>query len=146
MRGSRRFGHAAGRERQLPSFFGIHQQIGRSFSARLDSVVDLVSMPLKHAAWRHIGRLSATRTVHLDASQADASQELGSVDQNRFYFHIDNGRRYPDETGSVFLTTDDAVEHAAIVAHEFAQDGSWSGFAVVMTDRRGREIVRLRIG
>jgi len=34
-------------------------QIGRSFSDSLDSVVNLASVPLKHAAWRHIERLSS---------------------------------------------------------------------------------------
>jgi hypothetical protein len=34
--------------------FGIHQQIGRSFSDSIDSVVNLAGIPLKHAAWRHI--------------------------------------------------------------------------------------------
>jgi hypothetical protein len=32
--------------------FGIHQQIGHSFSERSDSVVSLVRVPLKYAAWR----------------------------------------------------------------------------------------------
>lgn len=33
--------------------FGIHQPIGHSFSERLDSVVSLVRVPLKYAAWRY---------------------------------------------------------------------------------------------
>jgi hypothetical protein len=39
--------------------FGIHQQIGRSFSDSVNSVVSLAGIPLKHAAWRHIERLSS---------------------------------------------------------------------------------------
>jgi hypothetical protein len=35
------------------------------------------------------------------------------------------GSRYPDETGSVFSTADDATAHAILVAQELAQDGSW---------------------
>src|SRR6202790_5854258 len=42
--------------------FGIHQQIGRSFSGSVDSVVNLAGIPLKHAAWRHIERLSSPRS------------------------------------------------------------------------------------
>jgi len=33
--------------------FGIHQQIDHSFSERLDSVVNLVRVPLKYAASRY---------------------------------------------------------------------------------------------
>src|SRR5882757_6212344 len=40
------------------AIFGLHQQIGRDVSDRLDSTLDLISVSLKHAAWRHIGRLS----------------------------------------------------------------------------------------
>ena len=39
------------------AIFGLHQQIGRDVSDRLDSTLDLISVSLKHAAWRHIGRL-----------------------------------------------------------------------------------------
>src|ERR1700730_13546223 len=121
--------------------FGIHQQIGRSFSDSVDSVVNLAGIPLKHAAWRHIERLSSTRSAIFDLSQTEVSAE-GS----RFYFHVDNGSRYPDETGSVFSTADDATAHAIVVAQELAQDGSWHGSSIVVTDDRGHEIVRVRIG
>jgi len=121
--------------------FGIHQQIGRSFSDSVDSVVNLAGIPLKHAAWRHIERLSSPRSAIFDLSQTEVSAE-GS----RFYFHVDNGSRYPDETGSVFSTADDATAHAIVVAQELAQDGSWHGSSILVTDDRGHEIVRVRIG
>src|ERR1700676_4868985 len=121
--------------------FGIHQQIGRSFSDSVDSVVNLAGIPLKHAAWRHIERLSSPRSAIFDLSQTEVSAE-GS----RFYFHVDNGSRYPDETGSVFSTADDATAHAIVVAQELAQDGSWHGSSILVTDARGHEIVRVRIG
>jgi hypothetical protein len=35
---------------------GIHQQIGRSFSDRVDSLIDFGSVPLKQAARRHVER------------------------------------------------------------------------------------------
>jgi hypothetical protein len=51
--------------------FGIHQQIGRRFSDRVDSVVNLAGVPLKHAAWRHIERLSSSRSDIFDESQTE---------------------------------------------------------------------------
>jgi hypothetical protein len=50
---------------------GIHQQIGRSFSDSVDSVVSLAGIPLKHAAWRHIERLSSPRSAIFDLSQTE---------------------------------------------------------------------------
>ena len=120
--------------------FGIHQQIGRDLSDRVDSLVDLVTIPLKQAAWRCIERLS---------SGSDAFDELNTevlAGQNRFYFDIENGNRYPDKTGSVFSTPDDAVAHAFVIAQELAQDGSWHGSSIVVTDDRGQEITCVRIG
>ena len=95
--------------------FGIHQQIGRSFSGSVDSVVNLAGIPLKQAAWRHIERLSSPRSAIFDLSQTEVSAE-GS----RFYFHVDNGSWYPDETGSVFSTADDAMAHAIVDSRKMA--------------------------
>jgi hypothetical protein len=120
--------------------FGIHQQIGRSFSDSVVSVVNLAGIPLKHAAWRHIERLSSPRSAIFDLSQTEVSAEGG-----RFYFHVDNGSRYPDETRWVFSTADDAMAHAIVVAQELAQDGSWHGSSILVTDDRGHEVVRVRI-
>ena len=122
------------------AIFGLHQQIGRDVSDRLDSTLDLISVSLKHAAWRHIGRLSpGIDRLH---------ESLGGVlvEGSRFYFHVDNGRRYPDETGSVFSTRDDATAHAFVLARELAEDGSWLGFSILVTDGRGQEITRVAIG
>jgi hypothetical protein len=58
---------------------------------------------------------------------------------SRFYFHVDNSSRYADETGSVFLTADDAAAHALIVARELSQDGSWDGASILLTNGRGEE-------
>jgi hypothetical protein len=121
-------------------FFGIHQQIGRGFSDRLDSVMNLVGVPLKHAAWRHTERLSS-RSGIFDISQTEVLAE-----PIRFYFHVDNGSRYPDETGSVFSSSDDATAHAIVLAQELAQDGSWNGSSILVMDDRGQEIVRVQIG
>ncbi len=122
------------------AIFGIHQEIGRSFPGQLDAVVDLVNVPLKHAAWRHIDRLFATRPAVVD----DGSQ-ASLVETSRFYFHVDNGSRYPDETGSLFPTPADAAEHAVAIAKELAQDASWHGFTVLVTDSHGQEIAGVPI-
>jgi hypothetical protein len=121
--------------------FGIHQQIGRSFSDRVDSVVNLADIPLKHAAWRQIERLASSICDLFDEPQAELLAE-----RSRFYFHVENGSRYPDETGSAFSTPEDATAHAVIIARELAQDGSWHGSSILVTDDRGQEIVRVRIG
>lgn len=120
--------------------FGIHQQIGRSFSARLDSLIELVTDPLRRAAERNVELLRPT----IDARQQSVTEPL--PDSSRFYFHIDNGMRYADETGSLHSTPDQAAAHALAIAQELAQDGSWHGSSVVVTDARGRLIARVRIG
>ena len=120
--------------------FGIHQQIGRNFSERVDQTLERMTVPLKHAAWRHTARLCA-RIDGLGQSQTAALAE-GS----RYYLHVVNGIRYPDETGSVFSSVDDATAHAFVVARELAQDDSWDGSFIVVTDDRGQEIARVRIG
>jgi hypothetical protein len=119
--------------------FGIHQQIGRTFADRVDSLVDLVAIPLKQATQRHIERFSS-RTHAFDKSGTEVLA-AGS----RFYFHIVNGSRYPDETGSVFSTSDDAVAHAFVLAQELAQDDSWHGSSILVTNDRRQEITRVEI-
>jgi hypothetical protein len=64
----------------------------------------------------------------------------------RFYFHVDNCNCYPDETGSVFSTPDHAKAHAFVLAQELAQDESWHGSTILVTDDQGQEIARVRIG
>jgi hypothetical protein len=64
---------------------------------------------------------------------------------SRFYFHIRNGRRYPDDTGSAFASAQDAVAHASVLAAELAQDDSWEGFSISVTDEPGREIARVAV-
>src|SRR5437879_6633403 len=44
--------------------FGIHQQIGRSLPDKVDSLVDLVTSPLRRAAWHHIERLVLEIDAH----------------------------------------------------------------------------------
>lgn len=120
--------------------FGIHQQIGRSFPARLDSLIELVTNPLRQAAGHTIEHLRSTI-----GARHEPAAEL-SADGSRFYFHIDNGTWYADETGSVHSTPDQAAAHALTIARELAQDDSWHGSSVLVTDARGRQIARVRIG
>jgi hypothetical protein len=120
--------------------FGIHQQIGRAFSDRIASTLDLVTIPLKQAARRHVGRFSS-RMDGLDEPKPGVS-----VKGSRFYFHVDNGVRYPDETGYVCSTPADATAHAVALAHELTQEEGWHDFHVLVTDERGKEIARVRIG
>jgi hypothetical protein len=120
--------------------FGIHQQIGRSFPARLDSLIELVTDPLRRAAKHNVERLRSTI-----GARHEPATEL-SAGSTRFYFHIDNGTRYADETGSVHSTPDQAASHGLTIARELAQDDSWHGSSVLVTDARGRQIARVRIG
>ncbi len=120
---------------------GIHQQIGRSFSDRVDSTLGLVAVPLKDAARRYIERFASLRSGTFDEPLAAVRAE-GS----RFYFHVDNKSRYLDETGSVFSTPDDARAHAFLIARELGQDEGWHGSLVLVTDDRGQEITRVRVG
>ena len=120
--------------------FGIHQQIGRSFPARLDSLIELVTDPLRRAAEHNVERLRST----IGACH-EPTTEL-SADSSRYYFHIDNGTRYADETGPVHSTQDQAAAHALAIARELAQDQSWQESSVLVTDALGRPIAQVRIG
>jgi Domain of unknown function (DUF6894) len=120
--------------------FGIHQQIGRSFSARLDSLIALVTDPLRRAAERNVRYLRPTT-----GARHEYATEL-SPDSSRFYFHIDSGEWYADETGSLHSTPEQAEAHALAIARELAQDDSWHGSSVLVTDACGRLISRVRVG
>jgi hypothetical protein len=56
------------------------------------------------------------------------------TDGSRFYFHICNGRRYPDNTGSAFASAQEAVAHASVLAAELAQGDSWEEFSISVMD------------
>jgi hypothetical protein len=118
--------------------FGIHQELGRSFSNKVDNVIDLVGVPLKHAAWRHL--------LHLPPKSVSLDKFPALTEGNRYFFHIDNGRSYPDETGSIFSTAAQAIAHGIVVAQELAQDSSWHEFTVAVADQRGKELARIHIG
>jgi hypothetical protein len=120
---------------------GIRQQIGRSFSHRVDSTLGLVAVPRKDAARRYIERFASLRTGMLEEALPGVLAE-----GNRFYFHVNNKSCYTDETGSVFSTPNDATAHAFVISRELGQDAGWHGSFVVVTDDRGQEITRVRVG
>src|SRR3979490_400567 len=102
--------------------------------------MELVTDPLRRAAEHNVERLRSTIGArHEPASELSASS-------SRFYFHIDNGARHADETGSVYPTPDQGAAHALTIARELAQDDSWHGSSVLVTNARGRVIARVRIG
>jgi hypothetical protein len=66
----------------------------------------------------------------------------------RFFFHVRNGKTtLKDEGGEELADVAKAVEQAAVIARELADDDhQWRGHSVVVVDERGREIGRLLIG
>jgi hypothetical protein len=117
--------------------FGLHQQVGRSFSDRAMLTMNSVTQPLIAATLRH--------AEHLFSSAQDAADTNSVVDGTRFYFHVTNGRQYPDETGKVFSTHREAKAHAAELAAELGQDRGWGGFLIAVTDEAGSVIARIPV-
>jgi hypothetical protein len=114
--------------------FGLHQQIGRSFSDGTALVLADVN-PLRSTAQRYIEILFGP--VDTDADTV--------ANGPRYYFHLRNGKQYPDEAGTVFSTPMEAVAHASRLALELGQDKDWDGFVVAVTDERGNEIARVPV-
>jgi len=92
---------------------------------------------LKHAAWRQIERLASSISDLFDEPQTELLAE-----RSRFYFHVENGSRYPDETGSAFSTPEDATAHAVIIARELAQGRQLAWILHSRYGRPGTQIVR----
>ncbi len=117
---------------------GVHQRIGRHFSQDVEPLIATITEPLRHAARCHLDRLNG-------GQQVGGPQTTKPAEGGRFFFHIENGARYPDECGSIFLSPSHAAERGLTIARELARDGDWSGFSVVVTDERGRTIARVPI-
>jgi hypothetical protein len=96
--------------------------------------------PLRRAARSHTESLAIPSSGAFDAPRA--GMVTGG---SRFYFHVCNGRRYPDDTGSAFASAREAVAHASVLAAELAQDDSWDGFFISVMDEQGREIARIAV-
>jgi hypothetical protein len=123
------------------AFLGFHQQIGRPFSEKVDSIMNLVAIPLRQATQRHTERFSSPKPGLLDQSRTEVL-----AGENRYYFHVGNGTRYPDETGTIFPTSEDAVAHAFVLARELAPDATWHGCYVFVATELGDEIFCVPIG
>jgi hypothetical protein len=113
--------------------FGFHQQIGRRFGDKTAAILKNVAEPLGSATMRHIDRLFGLTP---DETESNIM---------RYYFHVRNGKDYPDETGKVFQSQQEALAHAAIFAAELAQDGDWDGFVVSVTDADGSVIAQVPV-
>jgi hypothetical protein len=94
---------------ETPSYrviFGLHQQIGRALPHRAGSILNIATEPLRRSARSRTESLAIPRVGAFDAPRP------GMVaDGSRLYFHICNGRRYPDNTGSDFASAREAVAH-----------------------------------
>jgi hypothetical protein len=66
-------------------------------------------------------------------------------EMSRYFFHVVGGdRKYRDDNGLRFDSSQDAAAHAAKIAAELAQDGDqYRGFAVAVTDEDDRELKRV---
>jgi uncharacterized protein DUF6894 len=117
--------------------FGLHQQIGRSFGDRTVAIFANVERPLASAALRHLQHLVGP-----------ASGETGIepvAGHTRYYFHVRNGRQYPDETGRVFSTHNEAIAYASVLAAELRQDRDWGGFVICVTDDGGGVVAEIPV-
>ncbi len=66
----------------------------------------------------------------------------------RFFFHLDGPRRIMDFEGEDFSTAEAAASHARRVAWELArnaQPGVNARTCLVVTDGRGREVLRVEL-
>jgi hypothetical protein len=117
---------------------GVHQRIGRHFSQDVEPLMATITEPLRYAARCYLDRLHAEQ-------QVGEPQTAKPAEGGRFFFHIENGAKYPDECGSVFPSPGQAAEYGLTIARELAWDGDWSGFSVVVTDEQGRTIARVPI-
>lgn len=81
---------------------GIHQRIGRQFSEDVAPLLRTINEPLRYAARCYPVRLNK-------GQQPDDPQTTRPAEGGRFFFHIENGTNYPDDSGGVFLTAGHAV-------------------------------------
>ncbi|WFU82571.1 hypothetical protein QA645_07490 [Bradyrhizobium sp. CIAT3101] len=116
---------------------GIHQRIGRQFPQDVEPLMATITEPLRYAARCHLDRLNGDQQFRDPQTTKPAG--------GRYFFHIENGAKYPDECGSVLLSPRHAAERGLTIARELARDGDWSGCSVVVIDERGRTITRVPI-
>jgi hypothetical protein len=115
--------------------FNLHQQIGRHFGVKTELILEKITEPLGSAALQHLELL-------FEQSRGGTDVE-GIADGARYYFHV--GARYPDQTGKLFSTRQEAMAHAGVLAAELRQDTGWEDFAISVTDGDGREIMQMPV-
>lgn len=114
--------------------FGLHQQIGRSFHDDVESMIERLAPLLRATALRQIARVSG--------QPAEATRETIVPQRPRYFFHVDNGRTYRDESGAEFATPEDAIAYASTVAEELRRDREWQRFDMIVTDAAGNVVAR----
>ena len=63
----------------------------------------------------------------------------------RYFFHIANGRSFKDELGELFVSSVEAMAHAADIAKALGEDAGWRGSSVIVEDEHGAEIGRVLV-
>ena len=140
LRRSRYCRNAAVRDAIVPRDFRPAPADRPRAPAQAGSILNIATEPLRRSA------RSRTESLAIPSVGAFDAPRPGMVtDGSRFYFHICNGRRYPDNTGSAFASAQEAVAHASVLAAELAQDDSWEGFSISVMDEQGREIARVAV-
>jgi hypothetical protein len=119
------------------AIFGLHQKIGRHFGVDSQPLLAGITDVLQAATSKHVHRM-------FGSAPSDIAPQ-GSTAGTRYYFHVENGRVYPDRTGTVFSSRDGALAHAWRIAAELAQDKGWNGFNILLTDADGNIIAQLPI-
>jgi hypothetical protein len=125
---------------ETPSYFatiGLHQQLGRRFGDKSMAIAAGVARPLRLAMSQRISRLFAPN--------ADRNESKIAAEATTYFFHVVNGKQYPDVIGKVFAYDQEAVAHAAAVAVELAQDCDWDGFTIVVSDANDRIVARIPV-
>jgi hypothetical protein len=125
---------------ETPSHFatvGLHQQLGRRFGDKSAAIAESVARPLRLAMSQRIN--------HLFVPNADGNESETAAEATAYFFHVVNGKQYPDEIGKAFASDQEAVAHAALLATELAQDRDWDGFTIVVADGDDRIIARVPV-
>jgi hypothetical protein len=65
--------------------------------------------------------------------------------KSRYYFNVRNDDIYPDENGTCLSGVEEANAYGLRVAHELAEEGTWDGCTIVITDESGNEIARIPV-